>query len=89
MDEPYLEITYRRGRALAAYYHLPCPSGQKCHRSVEYEPGIVVDFSRGGTPLGVEIVNPAVITLRAMNRVLRKIGVETLRRADLAPLLAA
>lgn len=89
MNESYLVITYRRGRAVAAYFHLPGRAGQKSHRSTEYEPGIVVDFSCGGTPLGVEIVNPASITLKSMNRVLRKIGAGTLRRTDLGPLLAA
>jgi hypothetical protein len=56
---------------------------------VELEPGIVVDFARGGRPLGVEIIDPTTITVRAMNRVLRKIGAEPLRREDLGPLLAA
>lgn len=89
MDEPRLEITYRRGRPLAAYYYLPGPADRRSSRSVEFEPGIVVDFARGGRPLGVEIIDPTTITVRAMNRVLRKIGAEPLRRGDLGPLLAA
>jgi len=60
MNEPYLVITYRRGRPLAAYYHLPRRGGQKSARSTEYEPGIVVDFSLKGVPIGVEIVTPPI-----------------------------
>ena len=56
---------------------------------MEFEPGIVVDIVRGGRPLGVKIIDPTTITVRAMNRVLRKIGAEPLRREDLGPLLAA
>jgi tRNA threonylcarbamoyladenosine modification (KEOPS) complex Pcc1 subunit len=49
----------------------------------------VVDFNRRGKPIGIEITAPSVVTLRALNRVLRDLGLPTLKRADLAPLLAA
>ena len=26
MQEPYLEVTFRRGKPLAAYYYLPLPN---------------------------------------------------------------
>ena len=89
MKEPYLEVTFRRGRVLAAYYYLPRKAGQKSFRTRRVEPGLVIDFTRGGQPIGVEITAPTKFTLAALNRVLRELGFAPARRADVAPVLAA
>lgn len=89
MNEAYLEITFRRGRPIAAYYYLPRRAGQKSYRSQRVEPGLVIDFARGGRPIGIEITAPGKVTLTAINRVLRERGLPGLKKADLAPLLAA
>ncbi len=89
MNEPYLEVTFRRGRPVAAYYYLPRRPGEKRHRTSRVEPGMVVDYGRSGHPIGIEITAPGKLTLAAINRVLRKLGVAAVRRADLAPLRAA
>ncbi len=89
MKEPYLEVTYRHGRPLAAYYYLPASEGQKSHRTREIEPGLVVDFARDGSALGIEITEPARVTLAAINRVLRRLRQRPLKAAELAPLRAA
>jgi len=89
MDDIYLVVTYRHGKPFAAYLHFPRRPDEKSYRSKRVEPGLVIDFNRKGKPLGVEITAPSVITLRALNRVLRDLGLPTLKRADLAPLLAA
>jgi hypothetical protein len=89
MTQAYLEVTFRGGRAIAAYYYLPRRPGQRSYRSARFEPGIVVDFSRTGRPIGIEITAPDEISLQAVNRVLRELGLTTIRRVDLAPLLVA
>jgi hypothetical protein len=89
MSEPYLEVTFRHGRPLAAYYYLPRKSREKSYRTQRVEPGLVIDFSRSGRPIGIEITSPERVSVAALNRVLRELGVERVRRADLAPLLAA
>jgi hypothetical protein len=53
------------------------------------DPGIVVDFSRSGKPIGIEITAPGKISLSAINRVFRKLGLAAIKSSDLAPLLAA
>lgn len=55
MKEAYLEVTYRSGRAVAAYYYLPSRGSQKVARTRLAEPGLIVDFAADGRPLGVEI----------------------------------
>lgn len=89
MDDVYLEVTYRHGKPFAAYLHFSRRPGEKSYRSKRVEPGLVIDFNRNGKPLGIEITAPSVVTLRALNRVLRDLGLAPLKRSDLAPLLAA
>jgi uncharacterized protein YuzE len=84
-----LEVTFRRGSPLAAYIHLPNRAGQKSFRTQRVEPGVVIDFNRRGEPIGVEIITPSNITLAAVNRVFRSLGLPPLKKADIAPLLAA
>jgi hypothetical protein len=89
LRESYLEVTFRRGHALAGYYYLPRRPGQKSYRTREIAPGILVDFSRGGRPVGIEITAPDRASVAAINRVLRELGQPLLRSQDLAPLHAA
>jgi len=89
MQEPYLEVTFRRGKPFAAYYYLPRRPSQRSYRTERVEAGIIIDFARGGRPIGLEITAPSKVTLAALNRILRRLGEDTLRRADVAPLLAA
>jgi len=89
MKEPYLEVTFRHGRPLAAYYYLPRRAGQKSYRTMRVEPGLVVDLTRNGQPLGIEITAPGKVSLAALNRILTRLGAGRVSRADFAPLLVA
>jgi hypothetical protein len=89
MNESYLEVTFRHGRPMAAYYYLPRRPNDKSHRTKRVEPGMVIDFRRDGKPIGIEILAPDKLTLTMFNRVLRDLGLSPLKRADLAPLKAA
>jgi uncharacterized protein YuzE len=89
MKNSYLEVTFRHGRPLAAYLYLPRRPKDKSHRTERVEPGLVIDYSRAGKPIGVEITAPSKVSASTLNRVLRRLGVPTVTRADLAPLRAA
>jgi len=89
MNESHLEVTFRRGRALAAYYSLPRRPEDRSHRTKRVELGLVIDFRRDGKPIGIEILAPEKLTFTVFNRVLRELGLPTLKRADLAPLRRA
>jgi len=89
MNDSYLEVIFRHGRPMAAYYYLPRRPKDKSYRTKRVEPGLVIDFARDGRPIGIEIVAPDKLTLTVFNRVLRELGFRPLKRADLAPLLAA
>ena len=89
MREPYLEVTFRHGRAIAAYYYLPRSLDQKSARTRRVEPGLVIDFTAGGQAIGIEITAPAKLSLAALNDVLRELGQAPASQTDLAPVLAA
>jgi hypothetical protein len=89
MKESYLEVTFRHGRPLAAYLYLPREPDEKSVRTSKVEPGMVVDFSRSGKPIGIELTAPGEVTLSALNRLLEELGQPPLRDVDLEPLRAA
>ncbi len=89
MSETYLEVSYRHGRPIAAYYYLPRRPGQKCFRTQSLEDGVVVDYGGDEQPIGIELTAPESMTLARMNRVLRLLGQRLMTRRDLAPLRAA
>ena len=89
MKDRYLEVTYRNGRALAAYFYLPQRGNQKSVRTRQAEGGLVIDFAANGKPIGIEITAPEQLKLATLNRVLKELGCTPVRRADLAPLRAA
>lgn len=51
-------------------------------------PGLVMDFIRDGRAIGIEITAPAKFAVAALNRVLRRLRLPPVTRADLAPLRA-
>lgn len=89
MKERYLEVTFRHGRPIAAYYYLPRETNQKSVRTRRVEPGLVIDFTADGQAIGIEITTPAKVSLAALNAVLRALGHPLASQADLAPVLAA
>ena len=89
MKEPYLEVTFRHGRPIAAYYYLPRDTNQKSVRTRRVEPGLVIDFTADDRAIGIEITTPAKVSLVALNAVLRELGHPPASQADLAPILAA
>ena len=58
-------------------------------KSRRIEPGLVIDFGRGGQPIGIEVTTPQKLSLAALNRVLRQFGFAPVKRAELATVLAA
>lgn len=89
MKERYLEVTFRHGRPIAAYYYLPREANQKSARTRRVEPGLIIDFGADGQAIGIEITAPAKISLAALNKVLKDLGHAPASEADLAPVLAA
>jgi hypothetical protein len=89
MKDTYLEVTYRKGRPLAAYYYLPRSDGDRSARTERAAGGLLVDYTADGRPIGIEIVSPGSLQLSDLNGLLERLGFAPVAREDLAPLVAA
>jgi uncharacterized protein YuzE len=89
MRRSYLEVTFRKGRPLAAYYYLPRSDGDTSVRTESSEGGLVVDYSADGRAIGIEITAPSRLVLQQLNDLLTRLGFGEVGRDDLAPLAAA
>jgi hypothetical protein len=50
---------------------------------------MIIDYTKDGKPIGVEITAPTKITATDLNRVLDSLGLPFITDADVAPLKAA
>jgi len=89
MKQRFLEITYRKGKPLAAYLYLPRNPGDKAARTQRQDSGLLIDYAEDGRPIGIEITAPTKITLAALNRALSIAHQEPATPEDFAPLNAS
>ena len=73
MSNRYLEVTYRKGKPLAAYFYLPRRSGDVSVRfGPGRHPGLLVDWTEDGRPIGIEMPSPSLVTVEGFNQVLTR-----------------
>lgn len=88
MKQRYLEVTFRKGKPLAAYLYLPRPPGARAVRTSDAGRGVKIDYDTREIPIGVEITAPAAITVDELLALLATLGIDQLDRDELAPLAA-
>jgi uncharacterized protein YuzE len=84
-----LTISYREGRAYAAYLSLPRAPRAKSYRQREMAPDLIVDFDRAGNPMGIEILDPRHATWTKLNNIMDRLHLPRLPREWVRPLRAA
>ena len=89
MKLSYLEVTYRKGQPLAAYYYLPREDASESVRTEPFAGGLVVDYADNGKAIGIEITSPTTLDLSQLNDLLMRLGQECVESKDLVPLVAA
>ena len=90
MTERSLQVTYRKGRAFAAYLHLSHLSGEKSAKTVASPDGLlIVDYGASGRAVGVEITAPGAVPLERLNQLLADIGEAPLAEREYTPVRAA
>ena len=88
MKQRYLEITFRKGKPLAAYLYLPRAVGAKAARTLDGGHGIRIDLDEHGGLIGLEITAPSAVTVGELNSVLTRYGFSALKDEEWAPLAA-
>ena len=86
MKHSYLEVTYRKGKALAAYYYLPRRNEDRSARTERVEADLLVDYTEDGRAIGIEIPFPSRLDPAQLNALLERLGHETLGKEDLQPI---
>lgn len=89
MKNKYLEITYRKGKVMAAYLYLPREVGEKSLRTEKFIEGILIDYGKFNQPIGIEITDPRKIRANIINEILSRIENISVQAEDFAPLLAS
>lgn len=89
MKQTYLQVTYRQGRPLAAYYYLPRRDGDRSARTERADDCLLVDVTADGRAIGIEIPSPSRFSIAALNAVLARYGFPPARPEELSPLVAA
>ena len=89
MRDRYLEITFRKGRPLAAYFYLERRPGDRSVRSEALESCLVVDYAKDERAIGIEITDPQNVTIEAINALLERLGQAAADPRELEPLRAA
>jgi hypothetical protein len=88
MKHRFLEVTYRKGKPVAAYLYLPRRQGDKSSRTARHGPGLVVDYTADDRAIGIEITAPSAISLADINAALESAKQEPVTADDVAPLVS-
>ena len=88
-ERAYLELTYYKGRLLAAYLYLPRRKNDRSVRVDEFASGLVVDLADDGRAIGIEITAPRDVTLAQVNAALAQHGLQALPEEEWSPVQQA
>jgi len=89
MKDNYLEITYRKGKAVAAYLYLGKNPGAKSAKTRKIAEGLIADFDNAGNAIGLEIVSPGRTSITEINKALSDLSKQPISEIELTPLKAA
>jgi hypothetical protein len=94
MKRVFLKVTYRHGRPIAAYFHLPRQPGDSAVRTDRIDDVLLVDRAADGRAadgraIGVEITDPALFDPDRFFALLESLGQTAVDRDELRPLVAA
>lgn len=85
MSQAYLQVTYRKGKPLAAYYYLPRQAGDTAART-QTRGNLVIDYASDGRLIGIELTAPRNVNLAELNRLLEEANQKPLASDELLPL---
>ena len=89
MKRAFLKVTYRHGRPIAAYFHLPRQPGDSAVQTDRIDGVLLVDRAADGRAIGIEITDPAQFDPDRFFALLASLGQTAVDRDELRPLVAA
>ena len=89
MKDRYLEVTFRKGKPLAACLYLARDPGMRSYRTESIGSGILVDCGPHDEPIGLEITAPEQATLFDINQTLSRLNLPPISPVEAFPLCAS
>jgi hypothetical protein len=89
MAKPRIEIVFRRGRPVAAFFHLREGTSGKSGRTIAIRPQMTAHYDDAGHPTGLELSLPTRASALEVNDALRELSGDPVEDADLVPLRMA
>jgi hypothetical protein len=86
VPKPRLEIVFRKGRPVAAFFHLKEGASGKTGRTIPIRPSMTAHYDDSGLPIGLELPLPTAVPLEHLNEALRELGSEGVGEADILAL---
>jgi uncharacterized protein YuzE len=86
---PFVEVTFRAGKPVAAYVRLATIRRGEVAETRKVTPSLLVDYGAAGEALGIEILAFDGATVARINEILVSVGHAPLADHELAPLRAA
>ena len=89
MKRVFLRVTYRHGRPIAAYFHLPWQPGDTAVQTDRIDDVLLVDRAADGRAIGIEITDPSQFDPGRFFALLESLGHTAVDRDESRPLVAA
>jgi hypothetical protein len=86
VPKPRLEIVFRKGKPVAAFFHLKEGASGKTGRTIPIRPPMTAHYDESGLPIGLEMPLPTAVPLEHLNEALRGLGSEVVGEADILAL---
>ncbi len=84
--KPRIEIVFRRGRPVAAFFHLREGVSGKSGRTISLGAQLTAHYDASGHPVGLELALPTQVRLGDVNDALRELSSGPVEESDLVPL---
>lgn len=87
-DKPRVEILFRKGKPVAACFHLHADVEQGARRTIPIRPPLTALYDVAGRAVGLELPLPTTLSVAVINEVLRELGGGEIAEADLVSMRA-
>ncbi len=84
--KPRVEIVFKKGRPVAAFFHLRAGANGKTGRTIAIRPQMTAHYDAAGHPIGLELALPTQAELPAINEALRELSSDPVGEADIVAL---
>ncbi|MFO0549523.1 MAG: hypothetical protein U0271_14115 [Polyangiaceae bacterium] len=80
---PRIEIIFRKGRPVAAFFHFSEEESGRTGRQIPIRPQLTAHYNQAGHPSGLEVPLPLTVTAAQISDALRELSQPPIEESDL------